>query len=29
MAIDVLKNLQGPSRRHFLKWAGALGAALA
>jgi hypothetical protein len=29
MVIDALKNLHGPSRRHFLKWAGAAGALLA
>lgn len=29
MVDDRLKNLQGDSRRHFLKWAGALGAVLA
>jgi hypothetical protein len=29
MAIDTLKNLHGPSRRRFLRWAGAAGALLA
>jgi len=29
MVDDRLKNLEGDSRRHFLKWAGALGAVLA
>ncbi len=29
MVDDRLKNLQGESRRHFLKWAGAIGAVLA
>lgn len=29
MVIDRLKNLEGESRRHFLKWAGCVGALLA
>ncbi len=29
MALDILKNLEGPSRRRFLKWLGAAGALLA
>ncbi|HTJ84839.1 MAG TPA: twin-arginine translocation signal domain-containing protein, partial [Polyangiaceae bacterium] len=29
MVIDALKNLEGPSRRRFLKWAGVVGALLA
>jgi len=29
MVIDALKNLEGPSRRRFLKWAGTVGAVLA
>ncbi len=29
MAIDTLKNLHGPSRRRFLRWAGAAGALFA
>lgn len=29
MAMDILKNLEGPSRRRFLKWASAAGALLA
>src|SRR5687768_11617432 len=29
MALDTLKNLEGPSRRRFLRWACAAGAVLA
>ena len=29
MVIDALKNLEGPSRRNFLRFAGALGAVFA